>query len=476
MKLGSKPWVTSLVCLGIGGLLLVAAIAAFSDYQKYQDWPKVNGLVIGVHAQEQYQEHDRQHSEYATVAFQKRDGVQAIGRLYEPDHVQGQTFEVFYNPEFAYLTGNPVADHPDVYTEVSLPDQTPKWVSLGSGVGGLLFLIVGTYLLWRHWGSWSFQPASTLLSTASSVVANSASFAVPPNIRTHNGAAQPTDADFFAATPLAIGELRSANTTLNRRSKPLPPFVRTVGLIVFILGPIGLSWWSLQQSHPRELIPAPVAVALLVFVTGVGSTIFLTRFFHRVTYVGTRGIAVQQLKGSRQRIEPPEILRFGDATTLWTELIRKPLGVLQYTYTWKNASGHKVHEVKGFYCVIAPVNHDYWLAKAAEKAWSEYLLERMAPEMQEKGFLQFHLRGEDWVRVGYKFLEFYGKGYHERCEEADIKSITLQSGVFTVIHRNAVWFSRRGKYSFQCSDIANLHAFLMAVERSISVPIGSGKD
>jgi len=121
-------------------------------------------------------------------------------------------------------------------------------------------------------------------------------------------------------------------------------------------------------------------------------------------------------------------------------------------------------------------DHQYWFARAAEKAWNQHLLDRMAPQMQEKGFVQFDLRGQDWVRVGWRFLEFFSNGNHERCDADELKSVELNGGVFTVTHRNVVRFSRRGKYSFNYRDIANGDAFLLAVERSLGVPIQTPKN
>ena len=85
--------------------------------------------------------------------------------------------------------------------------------------------------------------------------------------------------------------------------------------------------------------------------------------------------------------------------------------------------------------------------------------------MEQQGFLQFNLSKNDFVRVGPGVLEFAMKGELSRVTAADIKSLNLGQGTFTIKTHEAKWFGSKGKFSFSYATMANARLFLIALER-----------
>jgi hypothetical protein len=64
------------------------------------------------------------------------------------------------------------------------------------------------------------------------------------------------------------------------------------------------------------------------------------------------------------------------------------------------------------------------------------------------------------------------RGETARFAAEDIKSLSLDQGFFRVVHHDAKWYSRAGKFSFEYGSIANARLFLIALEKLMGYQFG----
>ena len=204
----------------------------------------------------------------------------------------------------------------------------------------------------------------------------------------------------------------------------------------------------------------------------MGLAWYATRFNHHVSFVGKLGLARCRLKGSRENPPTAELFLFPTATDLRTSETRMyHNGIYSgttYNYSWSTPGGANVFTLKGQYRSqegTPPTTNEYWLAKAGEIAWCEYLFDKTAEELEAKGFIQFPLTKQDFVRVGPGFLEFGMKGEVARVTPDQIASLNLSNGQFSIKAHDAGWFGSKGKFSFSYGSMANARLFLFALDR-----------
>ena len=103
-------------------------------------------------------------------------------------------------------------------------------------------------------------------------------------------------------------------------------------------------------------------------------------------------------------------------------------------------------------------------AAAAEAAWSEHLIQRTQPQLNERGYLEFRVDTKRSIRVGVGFIEFHFSGEPERIASQDIASVSLDGGKFSIKHKDARWYSRAGKFNFEYAKMANAKVFMRTVD------------
>ncbi len=137
-------------------------------------------------------------------------------------------------------------------------------------------------------------------------------------------------------------------------------------------------------------------------------------------------------------------------------------------FTWTDAAGTKVFKHSGQYRSKqgTPKKDDkFWFGRSAEAAWNNRQIAGLQRELEQNGYCQFNLGGKDFVRVGPGFFEFGMKGEVARIHAEEIKSLNLADGRFTIHHKDAKWFSSKGKFSFPYATMANAQLFLIAMEK-----------
>ncbi len=289
-----------------------------------------------------------------------------------------------------------------------------------------------------------------------------------PDVTRHAGSVIPREMEFFVSPPLEIGPIISAESTLTTSTEAGLTPSRLRACLFWALTGAAIGWGI---ALVNDIAPAN----LMVIVGSVAALIAygVTRFSHRCSYVGESGIAIYRLTGDRTARPKAEILCFKDATNLYTSQTRQYVnGVYtgtMYSYDWSKRAGQK-YKLSGQYRSERgwPEDKDAWhFANAAEAAWNNALLPMVNEQLARSGYVEFPLSGHlQAVRVGSGFMEFVTRdSLPQRVQVADMKDITLDSGVFRFKHIDARWWSGKGKYSFTYSTIPNAKLFLLSLDR-----------
>jgi hypothetical protein len=234
-----------------------------------------------------------------------------------------------------------------------------------------------------------------------------------------------------------------------------------------------LVWYVVGQRAPRDGLDVLADTVGVLAVLGASiAGVLMTRYRHTCTYVGALGTASYGLKRSRAAIPTQSLFLFADAAELRTGQTRKFVngGYVGTTYyfTWTDQAGRTVKKFTGTYRSQegTPKQKDpYWFPSSAERAWSIFLLDRLDAELRANGYVQFSLGGQKFVRVGRGFFEFSIKGELARITTDEIKTLDINSGYFHIHHKDAKWFSKKGKFDFAYGEMANARLFLLAMEK-----------
>ena len=304
----------------------------------------------------------------------------------------------------------------------------------------------------------------------------SATWTPGPDVVDHSGQPPIAGRTFVRPPPPEIGRVRSARSTLKDGEDAMAPALRwglagVLGAIFPALVVAGEMMPPLRGDSAGESVLMLLTGAVLGLVLFAG-TLYLTRFRRACTYVGDAGVARYTVAGSRDAAPRAEVFRFAAASELRARQTRQYLNGIytrtDYDYAWTDSAGRKVFALAGYYSSAEgrpKPAADFWLARSAEAAWNTHRLAWVADQVATVGYAQFNLTGGDFVRVGPGFFEFGRKGEVARIDVADIKSLTLNLGEFDVHHKDARWFSRKGKYSFEYGTMANAELFLLAMAR-----------
>lgn len=303
-----------------------------------------------------------------------------------------------------------------------------------------------------------------------------AAWAPPANAQTHAGTAVTPDMIFFAAPPAEIGPVLTAASTLSSEPKKRS-ILSEVGVALFLASFAGLIIWALLS-----LISVPNGVILVLSLVAATATAAWSFYDGRVfraecSYVGKYGMARYSLKGSPTATPKTEVMCFEDATHLQTSQTRHyKNGVYSrtsYVYIWRQRNNADF-QLKGAYYSESgqpPTLDPFYLAASGESAWTQHLLKFANQDLAEKGYVEFPV-GKDpqLVRVGANFLEFITQaGEQQRAAVADMQNVELKSGRFKFKHRDAKWWSGKGKYNFAYSGMPNARLFILCLQQLAGV-------
>ncbi len=296
----------------------------------------------------------------------------------------------------------------------------------------------------------------------------------------HGGGALPDNSDFFAAAPEEIGPVLSAHTTLTTAKQPWNAGARLIvigisGLIglaigsvaVYLIGPLQDIWYAI---HPT-----------VGSVGGVTIAFFRTRFSHACTYVGRDGVAKYTCAGNRDRIVRAEVFCFRDAAELRTGQTRRYVNGAYtgttYFFNWTDVGGRNRHSINGTYRSAAgtpPATDPYQFGRAAEMAWTGYLLAQTQRQIDVAGSVVFNLKSGQLIRLlpGIIILQLGGQPIEWAANEID--AVVVEMGVVKIKRADAKegWFSATGVVKFPFDSLANARLFFLLVNKWLGVRIG----
>jgi hypothetical protein len=298
--------------------------------------------------------------------------------------------------------------------------------------------------------------------------------AIPADVPDLTGKPRGQDRVYFAAPPAEIGPLYRVESSLKVGKRPLAPGMRLLILGLALLPGAALALLALPDVIKGEgdfgvlMLIAGAVLMLLGFLPAW----YYTRFRVYCAYVGQLGAVRYTVRGKIENQPRVEAIQFERAAELRTAQTRHYYhGVYTgttYRFNWTDAQGRRVLMLKGTHRGkdgTPKAGDPFNFANATEIAWSMFLLNRADAELAQHGALTFHLDAKKSVIVGPGFIEFHFGGRTDRCEAADIKSISLNAGQFAIHHRDAKWYSSKGKFSFPYGNMANARLFLLVLDR-----------
>jgi len=287
------------------------------------------------------------------------------------------------------------------------------------------------------------------------------------------GKIRSNDRVFFAPLPDTIGPLYRAESTLKtgQREKPLSFRLLTASLAA--LPGLALALLAAKLIHEDSNGGGSLLfIGSLLMLIGAAIAWYYTRFAVSCSYVGQLGAIRYLLKGNLNNQPLAQYIEFSKATELRTAATRHYYnGVYtgtSYSHKWTDAAGRPVLTLSGRHSGnkgLPKSGDPFHFASAAEIAWSMFLLNRADNELAQTGSLRFNIDARKTVIVGPGFIEFHFGDRTDRCEAADIKSINLNQGTFSIQHRDAKWYSSKGKFSFPYGAMPNARLFLLVLDR-----------
>lgn len=299
----------------------------------------------------------------------------------------------------------------------------------------------------------------------------------PEHVTTHTGEEIGRHDEYFVEPPEEIGEVQSVSSTLTTKKAPTPVVLRLVfgflGLLggMAIGGGIGLFW----KMDVIWLVLLP----LLLGGLGFAIAWFSSGFEHNCTFVGDEGVAKYTCSGTRENITG-EVFRFADATDLRTGQTRHYTnGVYQnttYTFTWTDVGGRKRYSIDGSHKSekgTPPDSDLFHYARAAEIAWSNYLLKDAQRQITTRGEVRFRLGGKNWVAVSEECLRLSLSGKVVECDVEEIRSVTIRDGMFAVRRTDARegWFTTSGVFKFKYDELANAQLFMFVLVKLAGIEV-----
>jgi hypothetical protein len=304
----------------------------------------------------------------------------------------------------------------------------------------------------------------------------------PLSLTTHAGTLLTDDDDLFEDAPPEIGRVLSVFTTLKRAHEPKPTVVRAlIAMAAFFIGFLVTGFVALLLQRMR-IRPEPVLIAMLFgIVVGfilAGVAYWWTRFKHTCSYVGTKGVAIFQCSGDRDRVTETGFFLFKDAIELRIGQTRHYYnGVYtgtDYSFTWTDEDGHTAYQFAGRYRNEAGTpgpTDPYHFALAAEDAWTRYLYRDMDRIIETDGSVYFGLRGNDFVKLGDGLLVLAQGGKKIKLRANQIEKMNIGNGVISIWEVGAKegWFVNSGIHQFMYADLGNARFFLFALEKLLGI-------
>ena len=234
-----------------------------------------------------------------------------------------------------------------------------------------------------------------------------------PSLLNHSGQPLRQDSVFFVAPPSQIGQLRSVDSSLRARARPLPILLRTaicmvsVFLCVFLLeAASGFPSWRDQSAQ--------FAILFIGTSIGAGLSVLIwraTNFRHECSFVGTNGLALCILNRSQDTIPIVHTLEFHTTSILLASEVKRYRSHVfmgsKYSFQW--LSGNEAFTLSGnyYFSRARPIGSiRYHLGRQAERAWSDFQWPRVLNSLEKLGHVEFSLEADKRIRISRDSISF----------------------------------------------------------------------
>jgi hypothetical protein len=300
-----------------------------------------------------------------------------------------------------------------------------------------------------------------------------------PGVVTHAGEPVPSNFNFFVAPPLEIGEIYTAYSPWQGDKTGQIGAGSIIKIFLYSLVGVAIGA-GLFGAFSGENPVALIAGALL----GGGSFAYLlyqgAAQETTVTYTGARGIASYRYNSDSAKREKGNVLLFANAVELRVSQTRNYRNGMytgtSYSFVWAGSDGKQVYTLGGTYVSETgqPKDGDpFHHARAAETAWSRYLLQFVNAELERTGAFKFNLRGKDFIVARPGLLELHLDGQHVNCTVDEIAKVVMHNGFVTVRRKDAksgfLGFVSAGVFCFNYSELANGRVFMMLLDQLVGI-------
>ena len=291
-----------------------------------------------------------------------------------------------------------------------------------------------------------------------------------PQVKTHNGEPIANNMEFFDLPPPSIGEVLSADTTLQFGESPMSSILRVgmaTGLFTGLLA-VGIYLRDDPVSR-RELH--------LVWIAGIagaalaGVILLITRFRHAVTYVGRNGVHRSILSGNRVSASGRKTLLFGDATVLYRSCIahyhKGIYAGTEYDYKWLDKVGKILFRAKGqhYNRKGRPIKKNlFHFAEAAEQQWTRHLYPIALAQLKQTGSILFPQKWGRTITVTPNSIEEKGRRKTVHFPLTNVASIQMENGLLVVQSQDAKWYSGKGKWKLDTQFAGNVLLMIQVLQ------------
>ena len=312
----------------------------------------------------------------------------------------------------------------------------------------------------------------------------------PRELVDHSGRKLPENTIFFVEPPAEIGPVVSAFSTLKPGRYDRSALVRLIRMFFRILlvggGSIFVSLFVLAFADSlvaRLSGIASLRIFLLPLLSGILFLTgwYLTRSKHYCSYVAERGVAFFSCRGPKNKITSATTLVFSSATELRNRQTRRYInGIYQgtyYSYEWTNTNGKSCLGIKGMYksrdFALPEAGDEFHFVRAAEVAWSQYLLDSIQNSLNENGNIVFRLYGDEYVAVAPDRLEISLGGKKSFLTRPEIGSVHINQREVVIKRSDAKtgWLKSEGVFTFDYGLLANAIVFETVLNNILSVRI-----
>lgn len=304
----------------------------------------------------------------------------------------------------------------------------------------------------------------------------------------HNGKPLSKKLRVFAEAPAEIGALISVGSDLEKGKKLWTRqgilMARWVPAAVIMAPVVLLSLGVVATGQPAGLCLLPLGL----IVAGCWVLLSFLFFYEapEISFLGKQGIARFQLHYGNV-VKQTELLRFEDANELRVEVTRHYVNDIYqhtgYSYMWTKDRSEWPFHIAGSYKgekKDPPGNDGVYFARAAERAWTLYLLDVYQDQINSGKGVKFYLDqlfSKSWIRVAPDCLDLNWKGNRIRLERRDVKRIRIEDGYVSIMEPGARegWFTSSGVYKFAYNELGNAQLFLLLLENIFGITPKSKK-